>query len=203
MRVGLFGGFFNPPHIGHIQAARSAAEKLELQRVLFIPSCVPPHKDVPPGTPSPEIRMRMAGIAASEVPGGEVCDVEIKRGGVSYTCDTVEQLRRELPGDDMWLIVGSDMLLSIQDWENAREIFKTCAIAALARNTADFGNIYAHADVLKSRFGARIDIIPHEPVEISSSELRRRLREGDGSYVTAGVYKYIAENRLYEFMEAK
>ncbi len=202
MKIGIFGGFFNPPHVGHVHAARSASLALSLDKVLLIPSCQPPHKEMPEGTPPPETRLRMVSLIAPSIPNAEACDIEIARGGISYTCDTVAALRDTYPDDELWLIVGTDMLLCLQNWRRSDLIFQSCRIAALARMYGDSGNIYQHADVLMKKYGAKIDIIPHDPIEISSSILRNRIRLGDGDYIPRKVFAYITKNHLYGYSEA-
>ena len=112
MRIGVYGGTFNPIHRGHLTAARAAADALGLEKVLLIPDNLPPHKALPAGSATGEDRLEMCRLTAGEVPGMEVLDLELRRSGPSYTSDTLAELHAQYPDDELWLLVGSDMCLS-------------------------------------------------------------------------------------------
>ena len=123
MKIGIYGGTFDPPHLGHMEAARAAAALLELDRVLFIPASIPPHKALPPDTVSAQDRLAMTAMMADGVclelgrPGLAQADgMELDRAGKSYTADTVTELRRRFPEDELWLLMGTDMFLTLQSW---------------------------------------------------------------------------------------
>ena len=110
MNIGVYGGTFDPPHWGHITAARAAMEQLELDKLVLIPDRVPPHKALPEGSASPEQRLEMAALATAELgKRAEVSDWALRRDGPSFTSDTLAELRREHPEDTLWLLMGSDM----------------------------------------------------------------------------------------------
>ena len=110
MNIGVYGGTFDPPHWGHITAARAAMEQLGLDKLVLIPDRMPPHKALPEGSASPEQRLEMAALATAELgKRAEVSDRELRRSGPSYTSDTLAALRREYPEDTLWLLMGSDM----------------------------------------------------------------------------------------------
>ena len=119
-RVGIYGGAFNPPHLGHIRAAEYAIRALQLQKLLLIPSCSSPHKPLPAGSATPEQRLAMAKLWAGEKM--EVCDLELRRGGTSYTYQTVEQLKKQYPQDELVLFMGTDMFLSFHTWKEPQRI---------------------------------------------------------------------------------
>ena len=123
VRIGLFGGTFNPPHLGHQRAAAACVRQLELTRLLLIPAFVPPHKFMPAGSATPRQRLEMTEIIARKIPRAQVCDLELSRLGPSYTCDTVEQLAGEYPGADFWLIMGTDMFLSFFQWRDPEHMW--------------------------------------------------------------------------------
>ena len=124
MRIAVFGGTFNPPHLGHMAAAEACIEALSLDRLILMPTRVPPHKDLPAGSATPEQRLEMCRIAAVQIPRCEVSDLELRREGLSYTADTVEELAAHYPGDTLWLVMGTDMLLSFDRWREPERILR-------------------------------------------------------------------------------
>ncbi len=196
MRIGILGGTFNPPHIGHTHAAKSAIKALGLNTVLFVPAALPPHKKIPEGSATGEQRMEMARLAAESI-GAEVCDIEFKRPGKSYTSETLKLLKQEYPGAQFWLIMGTDMFLSIHTWYRPEEIFATARIAVVEREASGTDAILEQKQMLERDFGARIDLIDTEALEISSTQLR-----GDdvivSEYLCDSVREYILKNRLYQ-----
>lgn len=196
-RVGLLGGTFNPPHNGHLHAAVETRRALHLDAVWFVPDAMPPHKALPIDTPSPEERLAMTRLAADTV-GGEVCTLELTLPAPSYTARTVSILTEQYPDDTFWWIVGSDMLLMIQNWVDSATIFRCVRIAALARHDADADSIAAHAEYLRKEHHARVDLIDVPPVEVSSTAIRDALRMGICPPELPGcVYDYIRERGLY------
>ena len=139
MKIGVYGGTFNPPHLGHVTAARAVSELLKLDKLLFIPAGLPPHKPLPEGTPSPEQRLEMTRLAAEQTGLGdrvETLDLEILRGGRSYTSETLELLRQQYPDDELWLLMGTDMFLTIQTWHDPASIFELAGICLLYTSDA-------------------------------------------------------------------
>ena len=118
MKTAIYGGSFNPPHLGHVRAAAAVMEKLGPDRLLIIPTNIPPHKEMAQGSPSPEQRMELCRLAFGDIPGAELSDMEIKREGRSYSADTVGSLREMYPQDELYLVMGSDMFLSFCQWYN-------------------------------------------------------------------------------------
>ena len=137
MRIGVYGGTFNPIHRGHLTAARAAADALGLEKVLLIPDNLPPHKALPAGSATGEDRLEMCRLTAGEVPGMEVLDLELRRSGPSYTSDTLAELHAQYPDDELWLLVGSDMFLSLQEWHEPERILSLAGIAAFHRTRGD------------------------------------------------------------------
>ena len=146
MKIGVYGGTFNPPHLGHVTAARAVSELLKLDKLLFIPAGLPPHKPLPEGTPSPEQRLEMTRLAAEQTGLGdrvETLDLEILREGRSYTSETLELLRQQYPDDELWLLMGTDMFLTIQTWHDPASIFELAGIAAFGRTEEDTEELFA------------------------------------------------------------
>lgn len=200
MKIGIYGGSFNPPHLGHMAAAEAAVRELKLDRLLIVPACDPPHKKLPDGSATPEQRLEMAAIMADQIPHAECWDVEIRREGVSYTADTLEEAKRRWPEDELWLLVGSDMFLSLHTWSRPERIMELAGICAFDRDTADSAEEFlTQKQLLCTRYGGRVEIIenPHV-VEISSTEIRRALADAAGQkYLHETVYGYILRKKLY------
>ena len=193
-RTGIFGGTFNPPHAGHIEAARSCVEALSLGRLLMIPTNIPPHKTLPQGSPDSAQRFEMTKIAASLVPMAEALDIEIKRLGPSYTADTVKEIRKLYPKDTLWLIVGTDMLETFDSWYKPQDIVSVCRIAAVARSVDDRQRIIKKARQLEKDLGARVDIIYNHVTEGSSTDFRTGRKR---HIVPSDIMRYIDKNGLY------
>lgn len=198
-RIGILGGSFNPPHIGHLRAALCTAEALNLSRVLLIPARQVPHKQQSASDPTPQQRLDMLSIAVADQPKLEVCDLEIGREGTSYTYETIAQLRTMYPEAEFVLLMGSDMLRSFPGWVRVDDILKEAGLAAMCRgekHEEEF--IRAGAAALQEK-GIQVSVV-HNPVcEISSTQLRRLLAFGaGGEFLPAGVETYIRENGLYD-----
>ncbi|MDR0381941.1 MAG: nicotinate (nicotinamide) nucleotide adenylyltransferase [Oscillospiraceae bacterium] len=194
--VGLFGGTFDPPHLGHVRLLETAARALAPVRILVMPAGRPPHKGRP-RTP-PEERFAMARLAFAKLSGVTVSDWEISRAEVSYTADTLRKLRATLSSGRLWLIVGADMFLTLPAWRRPEEIFALARVAVMIRAAGQERAVTETAAFLAHRFDAAVDIVPHTPVEISSSELRARLARGEGAELLPdGVFDYIRARGLY------
>ena len=201
MNIGVYGGTFDPPHWGHITAARAAMEQLGLDKLVLIPDRVPPHKALPEGSASPEQRLEMATLAAAELgKRTEVSDRELRRDGPSYTSDTLAELRREHPEDTLWLLMGSDMFLSLQTWHAPEEIMALARIAPFSREAEDESAAFAAQKArLEREYGAQICIVQNPEVrELSSTEVRAALAAGQGSnLLPPAVYGYVLREHLY------
>lgn len=194
MNIGLFGGTFNPPHVGHSAAARACIGALSLDRLIFMPAGVPPHKKLPEYSATPNQRLQMVRLAAKDVPGAVVSDLELRRGGTSYTADTVLTLREQYPAAALWLVVGTDMLESFHRWRRPEDIVRACALAVVARDDRPRRELEEAAQRLRDRFGAQVRIIDAPPVPASSTEVRG----GRGEALLAPqVADYIAFYGLY------
>lgn len=194
MRLAIFGGTFNPPHLGHVEAARACLRVLEPDLLLIVPDHLPPHKELPEGSAAPEQRLEMCRLAFAGLPRCEVSDLELRREGPSYTVDTLRQVQREQPRAALWLVVGTDMLMSFERWYCPGEIAAMARLAVVARSEEDRARIAAKAEDLRARFGARIDLIDNRVVEVSSTALRGG---GGGELLPPAVADYIRAHGLY------
>ena len=201
MRIGIYGGTFDPPHNGHIAAAKAAMERLALDKLLLIPTFIPPHKALPAGAASPTQRHDMAVLATAELgKKAEVLDVELERGGPSYTWETLHLLRERYPEDELWLLMGSDMFLTLQDWREPRQVMALARIGAFSRLESGEEAAFARQKAfLEREYGADVTIIPNpQVVELSSTEARQTLAQGGGADILpAAVYGYILREGLY------
>lgn len=203
MKIGIYGGTFNPPHLGHMAAAKTAAQVLGLDKLILIPAAVPPHKQLPEGSASPEQRLEMAKLMADNLnmPGvAQVSDVELRREGKSYTSDTLVAMTALHPEAELWLLMGTDMFLTIQNWHEPEKIMKLAGICAFGRTEQDGEELFApQRKFLRDRYNARLTTITLPGlVDISSTQLRSALADGLGEeYLCPAVYGYILRNGLY------
>ncbi len=197
-RIGIYGGTFNPPHTGHIHAARQALELLRLDQLLMIPTRVSPHKQLPAEAPTPQQRMDMVSLAVQDIPGITVSDLELRRDGTSYTYQTVEQLREIYPKAELVLLMGTDMFLSFEKWKEPEIIMENATLAVFYRGEKDEKNaILRQKEKLEAR-GAKVELVENEILAISSTDLRRLLAFRCASpFLLDGVEDYIRENSLY------
>ena len=195
-RIGIYGGTFNPPHTGHIQGASYAIEALELERLLLIPSCISPHKMLPENSPTPAQRAQMLAIAAGEKM--EVSDLELCRGGTSYTYETVEQIAAQYPDVELVLLMGTDMFLSFLSWKEPERILQKASLGVLYRGDKDEqSQIEEQKKRLESQ-GAKVYLAKNPVTAISSTQLRRMLAfRCASSFLPEGVEAYIRENGFY------
>jgi nicotinate-nucleotide adenylyltransferase len=190
-----FGGSFNPIHNGHLTCARTVAGKLNLRKVLLIPSGCPPHKPEAAELADAIDRLGMCRIVAHEDPLFRVTDLEIRRPGPSYTLDTVQQLRDSGLKDIHWLI-GADMLNFLPKWHRPLELLAEVNFVVIARPGFTFD-----WDALPAEFQVLRDHVVEAPlIDVSATEIRRRVREGEpiDAMVPASVARYIEAHRLYK-----
>ena len=198
MRIGVFGGTFSPPHNGHLQAARAFMEQMWLDILYVIPTALPPHKEME--TPIlAEHRLEMCRLAFSEMEGVYVSDMEIRRGGRSYTVDTL----RELAGEDrrLFFLCGTDMMLTLDQWREPEEIFKLCYPVYIRRESdAELDPLIIRKIAeYNAKYGKVVRRIVTDPIELSSSDVRQRLKTGENTcdWLPPSVEKYISDNHLY------
>lgn len=198
-RIGIYGGTFNPPHIGHIQAAKQAVKTLQLDKLLLIPDRVAPHKEIPDNSPSPWQRLDMLRIAAGQDPALEVSDIELNREGPSYTCETVAQLKECYPQAELVVLMGTDMFLSFPSWRCPQKILAGAALAVAYRGDRQERQEVARMQRQLESQGAKVYLLENQVTEISSTQLRRMLAFGCAdSFLSPGVGDYIRQNKLYD-----
>lgn len=197
-RVGIYGGTFSPVHNGHVNAAKAFMEQMKLDYLFIIPTYIPPHKQIDVSD-SPLYRLRMCELAFEGVDGTVISDCEIARGGKSYTYDTLKELER--PNTRLFLMCGTDMVLTFDTWYRFEDIFKMCYPVYVRReNDPVIGNkIVSKINEYYKKYGVMFRKIITEPINVSSTDIRRAVREGRdiSSLVPEGVEKFIRENGLY------
>ena len=196
MKLGLYGGTFDPPHLGHEAAARAAAQALGLDRLIFMPTAQPPHKET--STDSAH-RLAMTTLLADAVDCRcdalvSCSDYEVAKGGASYTIDTLDMLRRENPQAELYLLTGADMFFTLHKWKQAGRLLSMVTVCAFLRSASD-DDLDDQRGRLEQDFGARVILLEiPDLVEVSSTELRERLAPG---FLLPQVYGYILRHGLY------
>ena len=204
LRVGIFGGTFAPVHNGHVAAAKAFMEQMKLDYLYIIPTCLPPHKQID-FADDPKNRMKMCELACSGIDGVVVSDIEIKRGGKSYTYDTLVELSR--PDTRLFFMCGTDMVLSFDTWYRFEDIFKLCYPVYVRRENDPIltQRVVAKIGEYYEKYGVMFRRIITEPIEVSSTLVRKRAAAGEdiSSLVPRAVADFVKENQLYLGEEAK
>ena len=198
MRIGIYGGTFNPPHKGHIRLAEAMLGDAGLDKILIIPAGIPPHKE------SPELaddntRLAMCNLAFSES-CFEISDIELKRDGKSYTVDTVTELRKIYPDDELFLIIGSDMLLCFDKWYRYRDILKEVTLCVATReDEISREELLSFAETVLGLSEGEILVSEISAFECSSTDVRKKVKAGECTeeFLSDSVRDYIAEKGIY------
>ncbi|MDX6691998.1 MAG: nicotinate-nucleotide adenylyltransferase [Solirubrobacteraceae bacterium] len=196
-RVGILGGTFNPPHLAHLVCASEAASQLELDRVLLTPTATPPHKEtnLDPGA---QERLTLCELAVAGDERLAVCDLEVRRGGVSYTVDTLRELHEHAPEDDLTFIVGGDIALGLPSWHDPEAVLGLATLAVAERSGARRHDV---TERLEQAFPGQVALRFFEMprLDVSSSQIRRRVAEGRPIryLVPDPVAEHIARGKLY------
>ena len=198
-RIGIYGGSFNPPHIGHIQAAKQAVEVLNLDKLLVIPAGIAPHKDMPDNTPTPRHRLDMLRLTLADCPEIEVSDLEVNREGPSYTWETIQHLKEMYPEACLILFMGTDMFLSIDTWKHPEIILANATLGVFYRGDKGEAKAIEEKKAELEQRGAKVEVVQNVAIPISSTQMRRQLAfRCAGEFLPEGVLDYIRENRLYD-----
>lgn len=218
-RMGLFGGTFDPIHLGHLRAAREVLDRFALDRILFVPSFIPPHKERKGMAPARD-RLRMVELACAGEPGFAASSIEVDAGGRSYSILTLERIRRLHPGARVFFILGTDAFLEIGTWREHQRVLDESLFIVMTRPGARLedaakvvgeplrGRIRAIAEGETVDEGVlgdhRIFLLPIRALDVSSTEVRRRIRTGEtvAGLVPEAVGDYIRSHGLYRELEA-
>lgn len=197
-RIGIFGGSFNPPHLGHLLALREFQEKLNLDELLVIPAGDPPHKALSANSPDAKLRFVLTELACVDLPKCCVSDMELRREGKSYTADTLIALRARYPADELFLLMGTDMFFSFERWYSPEAIAKEATLVVAHRAEDDREELEQQKCRLQERFGAKIVWLENAFLPYSSTSVRAMLAFGCGKdYLSPLVYDEICRRRLY------
>ncbi|HEY4671719.1 MAG TPA: nicotinate-nucleotide adenylyltransferase [Gemmatimonadaceae bacterium] len=190
MRIGVFGGTFDPPHVGHLLLAADAREALSLDRLIFVPAGAQPFKVDTPAVASPQDRLEMVRLAVSDDANYTVDDAEINRKGLSYTVDTLEHLSQKYSAGKLFLLLGEDALGSFDQWRAPDRIRALATVAVMRR---------AGSDAANRRLPPGVQEVSTRRVDVSSTEIRARLRGGKSikGFVPEGVERFIDARGLY------
>jgi len=195
-RIGIMGGTFDPIHYGHLIAAEEVRQLFSLEKVIFIPAKIPPHK-VGVQMSDPEDRYMMVFLATLDNPYFEVSRIEIEREGISYSVDTVKQLRKDLDEEvEIFFITGMDIVLDLQSWKSPKELLSLCRFIAVTRSGYSLSLL---KERLPQEFLEKIDVVEIPSPPISSTEIRNRVKVGKSIryLVPSLVENYIKRRRLY------
>lgn len=189
------GGTFNPVHVGHLLLAEWAKAEVGLDEVWFVPtgnSYMKESREILSG----EKRLHMVELALLDNPCFKCLDLEIKRGGSSYSCETLTQLKRVHPENEFFFIVGADCLFTIENWKSPEKIFENCTLAAAVRDDAPWDEMVTKQRELEKRFRADIILLSFLRISVSSTEIRERIREGKS-------VRYLVPDRTLKYIEEK
>ena len=197
-RIGIYGGTFNPPHLGHVRAAQYALKTLALDKMLIIPTYISPHKQMPEDSPTPQQRLAMLQMCFGDEKKVTVSSLELDRGGTSYTFETVTQIKNEYPNSELVLFMGTDMFLSFLTWKKPEEILKNASLAVFYRGQKGEKDEIGKQKATLENMGAKVYLVENPVTEISSTDLRRMLVFGCAdALLPPGQSCYIADNKLY------
>ena len=196
--IAIFGGTFNPVHNGHIKLAMDVRKEFDIDRIIVMPSKIPPHKKAD-NLASDNDRLNMCRLAFEELKGFEVSDYEIKNSSISYTYYTLKYFKETYPLEKLYFIMGGDMLLSFTKWHRFEEILSMASIIPASREKDQYQELLKEAEKLK-RYNSEIYIIKSEPFVVSSSEIREYVKNNKeiSCYLPNKVVQYISENKIYE-----
>lgn len=201
LKIGIMGGTFNPIHIGHLITAENAYETFGLDKIVFLPNRIPPHKDAP--DIATEHRVRMLELAIGENPHFALSRFELEKKGVSYTFETLTELQAAHPDHEYYFILGADSLFAFDTWREPETICSLCTILAATRHHMRTKEMEEQIAYLAKRYHGRILLMDNPTLDISSEEIRERVGEGKSVryFVPESVERYILSHHLYQTEE--
>ena len=205
MRIGFMGGTFSPPHKGHLHSAKVFAEEMKLDKLLIIPAKVSPFKVNDTPTASDEDRFEMTSLCFGKLSeqgfNVEISDIEISKNSASYTIETICELKKLYPEDELYMFVGSDMFQSLERWKNSDKIFENCRIYTRCRQQNELETMLATKEKYEKNFGATVFLSNDKEIVVSSTDVRNALQtknfETCQNLLTDEVFRYIIKGGLY------
>ena len=198
MKIAVYGGSFNPPHLGHFEAAKAVAGEVRPDRLLIIPDCIPPHKEIYADSPTPRQRLELCRLNFDGIDCAEISDLEILREGKSYTAETVAKLREDCGDCELSLVVGTDMFMSFEEWYNFPYLFEQCELIVMPREEDDRYELAQRARLYEEKYSARVRILESACLPMSSTEIRTWLPRRMGSdLLRREVYSSVIKNGFY------
>lgn len=208
MRLGIFGGTFNPVHMGHITASLKFYDAASLDLLLVIPDRIPPHKEGKVASGKDRAEMLRLAYSDKSIVGErriEISDIELLREGKSYTYVTLCELSERYPGAELFLYTGSDMFYTLESWYRGEDILKMCSVVTVAREKDEATRLSEFAQRYGERYGTECVIMEYEPIILSSTQIReiflngfdKKSAEFTKKLLTDGVIEYIMKNGLY------
>jgi len=198
-KIGIIGGTFDPIHIGHLVLAEQIRTKFNLEKIIFIPAGTPPHK-LNMNITSSKDRYNMTLIATINNPNFEVSSIEIDQADISYTINTIKKMKEIYKDSELYFIIGADVLYELDTWKEFENLFKLCKFIAATRPGTDEEKLLEKKEFLEQTYGAKILLTKVLALDISSTDIRNRIREGESIkyIVPEPVEKYIIKNKLYK-----
>jgi nicotinate-nucleotide adenylyltransferase len=195
--IGIFGGTFDPPHLGHLILASEARTQLKLTRLLWVLTSIPPHKTGQPISPLDD-RLAMLKLALKDEPDFELSTIDMERPGPQYTLDTIKLLAQKYPNADLIPLIGGDSLRDLPTWHNPVELVAACHQIGVMRRPGDSIDL-SQLEKLIPGIGAKVHFVEAPLLEIASHEIRQRAAEGlpFRYYLLPSVYQYIIKHKLY------
>jgi len=190
MKTGIFGGAFDPVHIGHVRAAEAFFDEIKLDRLYILPNLIPPFKKQDFATAAD--RLEMLKIAFKNKKNIIIDDFELKNKGISYTYKTIQHYKELSPEDDLFLLIGDDNMVDFEKWAEFRFIIENCTLC-VANRTGEYNRKIK--EYYEQNYRAKISLLRFKPVTISSTELRGKISP---EYLPSGVFEYINQKGLYE-----
>ena len=198
MKIGVFGGTFNPIHNGHIRLAQLYYNELGLDKIIVIPTNIPPHKSAENIVSSVD-RLNMLWLAFDKLPFVEISDIELNTSGKSYTVNTISSLKEIYPDDEIYLIVGGDMFLCFESWKDYGKILSMCTLCSAPRELGEYKALKEYQNKLDPEHKNTI-ILNSEVLVLSSSEIREKIKNGADldNLLPKKVVEYIGQKGLYK-----
>ncbi len=201
MKIGIVGGTFNPVHVGHLMLGEYAYEEANLDAIWFMPNAIPPHKLITNTEVSNADRSTMLQLAIQEQPYFELCSYELEREDqVSYTYQTLEQFQSLYPEHSFYFIIGSDSLFDLESWRCPEKVLGLCTLLVACRENIDLAVVHKQIHYLQEKYGCQIQLLQMPLLEISSSTIRERVKQGKNIkyLVSNSVRHYIGTHHLYQ-----